>query len=415
MTKARILADYVAGGTTAAEFDYMDGVTSNVQTQLDAKLALAGGTMTGDLVPTTPLSHRNIIINGAMSVAQRGNGPETDGGYSGFYHTADRMHNFNNCVAMNVTRETTNGVLGTESGNTFNDVFPYSWKYASNDTVSSIPAGDRVYNTYRIEGLDLQHLGKGTANAKSLTLSFWVKSTQTGNHQVNLVDKTNTRQIGATYAVSSAGTWEKKTITFAGDTTGALANSNASALEIEWWLTSGISYTSGAVPTSWEAVAATDSNAGGAANYVGGSGRTWQITGVQLELGSSATPFEHRSYADELARCQRYYEEINSNTSGYAYQVFAMGSVIDATAPQGVLMWHTPKRANATVAFKSTIASYQCISGSNQTLNALTFSAAEVDRCQWYAGSGDSSTVGRACILRSNNSSATGITISSEL
>ena len=108
-------------------------------------------------------------------------------------------------------------------------------------------------------------------------------------------------------------------------------------------------------------------------------------------------------------------EEINSNTSGYAYQVFAMGSVIDATAPQGVLMWHTPKRANATVAFKSTIASYQCISGSNQTLNALTFSAAEVDRCQWYAGSGDSSTVGRACILRSNNSSATGITISSEL
>ena len=318
MTKARILADYVAGGTTAAEFDYMDGVTSNVQTQLDAKLPLAGGTMTGDLVPATPMSHRNIIINGAMTVAQRGNGTATDTGNAGYYHTADRMFNFDNCVNANFTRETTNGVLGTESGNTFKDAFPYSWKFASNGTVSPIPAGDRVIFIYKMEGQDVQHLAKGTANAQPVTLSFWVKSTQTGNHQVNLVDNTNTRQIGAVYSVSSAGTWEKKIITFAGDTTGALANSNANALSIEWWLTAGSNYTSGAVPTSWETNAAGD-RAVEQQNYVGGSGRTWQITGIQLELGSSATPFEHRSYAEELARCQRYYYINDSIDMALAY------------------------------------------------------------------------------------------------
>ena len=101
-------------------------------------------TLSGDLVPSAPLSNRNIIINGAMTVAQRGNGASTLTGSAGYYHTADRMFNFDNCVPANFTRETTNGVLGTETGNTFNDVFPYSWKFASNGTVTSIPAGDRV-------------------------------------------------------------------------------------------------------------------------------------------------------------------------------------------------------------------------------------------------------------------------------
>ena len=270
-------------------------------------------TLSGDLVPSAPLSNRNIIINGAMTVAQRGNGASTLTGSAGYYHTADRMFNFDNCVPANFTRETTNGVLGTETGNTFNDVFPYSWKFASNGTVTSIPAGDRVIFIYKIEGQDVQHLAKGTASAKPVTLSFWVKSTQTGNHQVNLVDNTNTRQIGAVYSISSASTWEKKVITFAGDTTGALANSNANALSIEWWLTAGANYTSGAVPTSWEANAAGD-RAVEQQNYVGGSGRTWQITGIQLELGSNATPFEFRSYGDELARCQRYYQKFTGSS-----------------------------------------------------------------------------------------------------
>ena len=279
-------------------------------------LAVTGKTtLTGDFIPSAPLSHRNIIINGAMAVNQRA-GSSTATGGSGFIHTADRMFNFDNCVAANFTRESTNGVLGTESDNTFKDVFPYSWKFASNGTVGSIPAADRVFFAYKMEGQDVQHLGKGTANAKPVTLSFWIFSTQTGDHQVNLCDNTNTRMIGATYAVSSAGTWEKKVITFAGDTTGALANSNANALSIEWWLTAGATYTGCAVPTSWEANAAGD-RAAVQQNYVASSGRTWQITGIQLEVGSNATPFEHKTFAEELRRCQRYYYALSRGSSGW--------------------------------------------------------------------------------------------------
>tara|TARA_Y100000593_G_scaffold42265_1_gene80933 strand:- start:691 stop:2118 length:1428 start_codon:yes stop_codon:yes gene_type:complete len=264
-------------------------------------------TVAGDFIPSAPLSHRNIVINGAMLVAQRGTSSTSTGG-SGFYHTADRMFNFDNCVAANFTRESTSGVLGTEASNTFKDVFPYSWKFASNGTVGSIPAADRVFFAYKMEGQDVQHLLKGTASARPVTLSFYVKSTQTGNHQVNLCDNTNTRMIGATYTVSSASTWEKKVITFAGDTTGALANSTANALSLEWWLTAGANYTGGAVPTSWEANAATD-RAAVQQNYVGGSGRVWQITGIQLELGSNATPYEHKTFGEELVRCERYYQQ----------------------------------------------------------------------------------------------------------
>ena len=305
-------------------------------------------TVTGDIVPSAPLSHRNIIINGAMGVNQRA-GSSTATGGSGFIHTADRMFNFDNCVAANFTRESTNGVLGTESGNIFKDVFPYSWKFASNGTVSSIPASDRVFFAYKIEGQDVQHLAKGTASAKPITLSFWVKSTQTGNHQVNITDD-NSRMIGAVYAVSSANTWEKKVITFAGDTTGIITDVSTLGMSLEWWLTTGTTYTTGAVPTSWEANAAGDRAAGAVANYVGGSGRTWQITGIQLELGSNATPYEHRSYGDELARCQRYYTEHDAGSYVLAYLNPIKGSTGASDEYRRYMFYYPVRmRANPTV------------------------------------------------------------------
>ena len=165
----------VAGNLTVAGTSTLTGNATLSGTATIAGNATASGKLTvaGDFVPSTPLSHRNMIINGAMIVAQRGNGPKTDTGNAGYYHTADRMFNFDNCVAANFTRETTNGVIGNESGNTFKDVFPYSWKFASNGTVSSIPSGDRVIFIYKFEGLDVQHLAKGTPAAKPVTLSFF--------------------------------------------------------------------------------------------------------------------------------------------------------------------------------------------------------------------------------------------------
>jgi len=316
ITAAKIVADTIAAGDignaavgTAEIAD--DAVTG---AKIENNPTIAGNlTVSGDLVPSSPLSHRNMVINGAMQVAQRGNGPGTVTGGTGGCQSADRFVDYNNLVAANVTRETTNGVLGTETGNTFNDVFPCSWKWAST-TSDGMGAGNRLIFMYRFEGQDLQHLAKGTANAKAVTLSFWVKSTQTGNHQVNITDD-NSRMIGAVYAVSSANTWEKKVITFAGDTTGGtIDNDNTQGMAIEWWLSAGSNYNSGAVPTSWEAETNADRNAGGTINTASGTSNYFQITGVQLELGSNATPFEHRSYGDELARCQRYYEKGGDST-----------------------------------------------------------------------------------------------------
>ena len=315
MADNAVNSEHVAAGaidTAHVGNDQITGAKIENNPTIAGNLAVTGNTtVTGDIVPSTPLSYRNVVINGGMTVAQRGNGAGTATGGSGFYQTADRMFDFNNCVAANVTRETTNGVLGTEATNTFNDVFRYSWKWASNGTVASLPSADRVIFIYKMEGQDVQHLAKGTSAAKAVTLSFWVKSTLTGNHQVIITDNINTRQIGAVYAISAANTWEKKVITFAGDTTGAITNDITNGMSIEWWLTAGSTYSSGAVPTSWEASAAGD-RAVAQQNYVGGSGRTWQITGIQLELGSNATPFEHRSFGDELVKCMRYYEKTNN-------------------------------------------------------------------------------------------------------
>jgi hypothetical protein len=158
----------------------------------------------------------------------------------------------------------------------------------------------------RIEGQNLQHLKKGTSAAVSTTLSFYVRSSKTGTYQVNLYETDNTRIIGATYTISSADTWEFKSITFAGDTTGTLDNDNNNSLQVEWWLASGSTYNSGAVPTAWEAVANGDRAAGLNVAIGASTSDDFHITGVQFEVGEQATPFEHRSFGDELARCQRY-------------------------------------------------------------------------------------------------------------
>ena len=302
MTRARILADYVAGGTTAAEFDYMDGVTSNVQTQLDAKLALAGGTMTGDLVPATPLSHRNMIINGDMRVSQRG----TSGSASSTpgYVALDRYGQYMVSDGSGTISQDAESPVG----------FKNSLKFVTGSADSSLDAGQRMIIYYRCEGQDVAHLEYGTANAKTCTLSFYVRSSLTGTFGGAIGNGSDNRGYPFTYAISSANTWERKTVTFAGDTTGTWATDNGRSLQIVWGLGVGSTYSGTA--GSW---AGSDLNsATGAVSVIGTASATWYLTGVQLELGSNATPFEHRSYGEELARCQRYYASFGNGTSGAA-------------------------------------------------------------------------------------------------
>ena len=160
-----------------------------------------------------------------------------------------------------------------------------------------------------LEGQDLQRLKKGTSSANSVTLSFHVRSGLTGTYQVNLRDDDNGRIIGGTYTISSANTWEYKTITFAGDTSGTLNDDANKSVTLEWWLASGSTYNSGAVPASWEATSDGDRAAGLTVNLSATSGNDFLLTGVQLELGTQASNFEHISFNENLRLCQRYFEK----------------------------------------------------------------------------------------------------------
>jgi len=253
----------------------------------------------GNVYDDGALSNRNMVVNGGMTVSQRGNSTGVTG--AGYYGP-DR-YRFT-VGSAGVGTYTISQDTDAPSG------FGYSYKIDCTTADASPDATDAVFIATRFEGQDLQRLKKGTADAASVTLSFWVKSNLTGTYQANLFDLDNTRIIGSTYTISVAGTWEYKTITFAGDTSGAFSNDNGLSLQVEWALDGGTSYTSGAVPTSWEATSNADRAAGLTVNLADSTSNYWQITGVQLEVGDTATPFEHRSYGDELARCQRYFRQL---------------------------------------------------------------------------------------------------------
>jgi len=252
---------------------------------------------------TVGLGTKNLIINGNMQIAQRGTsatGKTTSG-----YYTCDRWYNvFSGAGTWTFTQDTD---VPTGQG------FANSLKMNCTTANASIAAADSFQLHHRFEGQNLQHLKKGTSSAESVTLSFWVKSNKTGTYQINLDDRDNTRIIGKTYSIDTADTWEKKTLTFAGDTTGAFDNDNNNSLRLIWWLAAGSNYTTGSVPTSWEATDTTDIAAGLTVNLADSTSNYLNITGVQLEVGENATPFEHRMYSQELAMCQRYFQSFGGS------------------------------------------------------------------------------------------------------
>ena len=253
-----------------------------------------------------PVPFRNIIINGDMSIAQRST---SESSYtSDTYSTVDRM-------------KTRVGSLGTWTISQSTDVpsgqgFAKSLKWDCTTADASPSASDFLMLEHKIEGQNLQYLKYGTSSAETVTLSFWVKSNKTGTGQVNLRDYDNNKLLGGTYTISSANTWEKKTITYIGNTSDTLDNDNAVSLALEFWLDSGSDYTGGTAPTAWETRDQTDRNASGTLSLGDNTANDWYITGIQLEAGTTASDFEFLPIDRNMSRCQRYYIKLNSEIYG---------------------------------------------------------------------------------------------------
>ncbi len=251
----------------------------------------------------TALSNRNLIINGAMQVAQRGTSTSITA--AGSYFSPDRFEvgiTATDQLAATLSQSTT-----APSG------FSNSLKFEVTTAETTLAADEIVTLRQKFEGQNLQRLAKGTSSAEQVTASFWVRSSNTGTYILELYDSDNTRQVSKSYTINSANTWEYKTLTFPADTTGAFDNDNNLSLFFMFWLAAGSNYTSGTLNTSW-ASATTANRVVGQTNLIA-STNDFYITGVQLELGEQATAFEHRSFGDELARCQRYYYETGATAA----------------------------------------------------------------------------------------------------
>ena len=274
---------------------------------------------------------RNIIINGAMQISQRATSVTVTNTVKG-YQTLDRFeYNIHGTITHEMTM-----AQSSESP----DGFSNSLKFSTTTADASLTETQSHYVTTEIEGQDLQQLAYGTSSAKSFTLSFYVKGTITGTYVVWFYSADTGKALRKTYTISSANTWERKTITVAGDTSSAINNDNGSGMFIRWVLGVGPDYSSGSASTTWSTDGLTTVNryVGQTANVAATTSDNWAITGVQMELGSQATAFEHRSFAEELRLCQRYYfqgdgQELGAGLNNYYGAEYGSGSMIKVSFP----------------------------------------------------------------------------------
>ena len=253
--------------------------------------------LTDDIKPLLGSSgggNKNKIINGSMIVSQRG----TSFAAANNIYTLDRFR----------IQGSHDGAVTVTQSSTSPDGFPKSLKVDVTTADASIASGQYLQLVNKVEAQDLQDLAYGTSSAKTITVSFYVRSNLTGTYTFAMQqpDGSN-RQMSQTYTINSANTWERKTFTFAGDTSGVINDDNGKGFDIYWNLAIGSQYTTGTSRAAWTANADADFAAGHTANLLSSTSNEFYLTGIQLEVSSVVTEYDHRSFGQELALCQRYY------------------------------------------------------------------------------------------------------------
>ena len=302
-----------------------DITTANITTA-NVTNATATGTITTPSINGGQIGgRRNMIINGACQIAQRHTTTTNSNGFpvDRFKASVGNMLQ----LAQTLNQNTVSDLSG----------FTKSIKITTTTPENELTGGKLFRITYSAEGQDLQHLKKGTSDAEKLTLTFYVKSSITGTYAITFFDDSNSRIIGTTYTISSANTWEKKTILIAADTTGTITNDNTQGFKINWILGTGPSFT-GTDNTSWGAYADGKLANGHTAAVTTTNGATWELTGVQLEVGEQATAFEHRSFGEELQLCKRYYYKSMDGSPAVKFEPCVIENVILFISTVGVLV-----------------------------------------------------------------------------
>jgi len=284
------------------------------------------------------LGNRNMVTNGSMQVAQRSTS-ETGLSSTNSYKTVDRYTTYISSLGTWTQSQDTDAPSG----------FGHSLKMLCTTADASPASTNRMLIQTNLEGQDIQSLGFGDTS-NTYTVSFYVKSNVTGTyileHLGGTASATN-HQISTSYTVNNANTWERKTITLNVDS-GAMTSDNTGGLTLSFWLGTGSNYSSGTLNTSWSSPSA-GNRAVGQVNLASATNNYWQITGIQLEAGDTATPFEHKNVGQELLACKRYFQRIAGGESGITTSAIMTGVMHNNTFMEGIYKMEVEMRTKPTI------------------------------------------------------------------
>jgi len=349
----------------------------------------------------TSLANRNLVINGAMNVAQRGTSTAVT--TSSGYFSADRFR-------TTVTSDTAG--RHTQSQATITDLpgFANAIKLDCTTADTSIAAAELLVLATRFEGQNLQQLQKGTSSAKSITVSFYAKGTAK-TYMCELSDQDNTRHNTQQFTVSTS--WTRHSLTFAGDTTGTLDDDNALSFILSFWLHAGSTYSGGTYTANTWASTTTANRAVGIGSFFSSTDNELFITGVQMEIGEVATPFEHEDFGTTLAKCERYYVKLLADTT---YDSFGSGFFYANSQFFGTLNPVQTMRGTPTITTDGSFAAMS--NGSHQGMDSLILNGV-LDSGRVIQTFSDMSTnngtAGHGGQIRSNNDADCFIEIKAEL
>ena len=374
--------------------------TVRANTYLDASGGSAAQ-LYGVASPPNSMGFRNRIINGDMRIDQRNAGAATANTISGY--TLDRWA---------VSQSTTGKLIAQRNAGSVTPPAGFSnYLGVTSQSAYSVGSGDYYMIYQMIEGFNTADLAWGTASAQTVTMSFWVRSSLTGTFGGSLQNNATNRGYPFTYSISAANTWEQKTVTIAGDTTGTWETGNQTGIRVQFGLGVGSTYSGTA--GAW--AAANLITATGATSVVGTNGATFYITGVQLEAGTVASPFERRDYGRELIMCQRYYYRISAANGSGNFTKYAIGFARGTTRYDILVNTPVSMRAAPTTLDTSATSSFVVFDGgADLTVSALAFDQQNLNTTSLNI-TVSGATQYRPGVLQANNNATSYIGLGAEL